>query len=321
MATESTETKPEEPKSLLEKLGAALPVGLTALATVFAGMSTGALQQAMYWKSQAAQDQSRATNQWSYAGFKRDRALIMQTAAAQLRAACGYLVPSFSSAALPPIKTKPEDENAEKARKEQEEAQGKALEWLQKKSVPPVSLPEITNEQILKLKKAIASREPETEQVKLASKIKRGDIDKVLDEAEKRTEQYDREWSPVLAAATAITNFEDGEKGDAAARMRTAKQAVGYDLEERRYRAESRLNQEIGTLYEIRVKFSSSESDRHRHRSENFFFAMLAAQVGATISALSLARKTKGLLWILASAIGLISIGIGLSVFLEAWLS
>ena len=70
--------KPEAPRSLLEKIGAALPVGLTALATAFAGMSTGALQQAMYWKSQAAQDQSCATNQWSYAGFKRDRALVMQ---------------------------------------------------------------------------------------------------------------------------------------------------------------------------------------------------------------------------------------------------
>src|SRR5690242_6950540 len=92
------ETAPpaDEPKSLLDKLGAALPVGLTALATVFAGMSTGALQQAMYWKSQAAQDQSRATNQWTLAGFKRDRALIMEAAAAQLRAASGYAAPKLS---------------------------------------------------------------------------------------------------------------------------------------------------------------------------------------------------------------------------------
>src|SRR5262245_5291280 len=78
------EAKPEEPKSLTEKIGAALPIGLTALATIFAGMSTGALQQAMYWKSQAAQDQARATNQWTLAGFKVDRSLVMQTSAAQL---------------------------------------------------------------------------------------------------------------------------------------------------------------------------------------------------------------------------------------------
>ena len=29
------ETKPEEPKGLIAKLGAALPIGLTAIATVF----------------------------------------------------------------------------------------------------------------------------------------------------------------------------------------------------------------------------------------------------------------------------------------------
>src|SRR3954463_14742912 len=86
----------DEPKSLLDKLGAALPVGLTALATVFAGLSTGALQQAMYWKSQSAQDQAKATNQWTLAGFKRDRALVMQTTAAQLRAMSGYSLASFS---------------------------------------------------------------------------------------------------------------------------------------------------------------------------------------------------------------------------------
>src|SRR5580698_8329906 len=112
-----SETKPEAPKGLLDKVGAALPVGLTAIATVFAGMSTGALQQAMYWKSQAAQDQSRAADQWSFAGFKRDRALIMQTSAAQLRATAGYVSPNF-----PPATSFTDD----KRKKEMEEA----LIWL-----------------------------------------------------------------------------------------------------------------------------------------------------------------------------------------------
>ena len=44
------ETRVEAPKGWIEKVGAALPIGLTALATVFAGMSTGALQQAMFWR-------------------------------------------------------------------------------------------------------------------------------------------------------------------------------------------------------------------------------------------------------------------------------
>src|SRR5437588_13091771 len=80
----------EEPQGLLDKLGAALPIALTAIATVFAGMSTSELQQAMFWRSAAAQDQAKATNQWTLAGFKRDRSLLMQSTAAMLRAQAGY---------------------------------------------------------------------------------------------------------------------------------------------------------------------------------------------------------------------------------------
>jgi hypothetical protein len=309
------EAKPEPPKGLFEKIGAALPVGMTALATVFAGMSTGALQQAMYWKSQAAQDQSRATNQWSLAGFKRDRALIMQTVAAQLRALSGYASPNFSPSALPSVKFKPEESNAEQKRKELTEAQAKALEWLQKKSVPPSSLPPITDEAIIALRDGIDKREPESELLKLARKIKHHDINAALDDAEKKTKEYDDEWSPIIGAAAEIASYADGGKTDKD--TRTARQAAGYDLEEKRYRAESRLNQGIGYLYEIRVKVSSAESDKHRRKSELFFYAMLAAQIGATISALSLARKTKSLLWVFAAMIGLASLGIGAYVFLE----
>ena len=94
------ETKPEEPKGLIAKLGAALPIGLTAIATVFAGMSTGELQKAMYWKSQAAQDQSKATNQWTLAGFKVDRSLIMQTTAAQMAATAGHPANPFAATVI-----------------------------------------------------------------------------------------------------------------------------------------------------------------------------------------------------------------------------
>ena len=97
-AANADDKKPDEPKSLIEKAGAALPVALTALAAVFGSMSNGALQEAMYWKSQAAQDQAKSTSQWSLAGFKRDRSLVMQTTAAQLRAAAGYAPAAFDAA-------------------------------------------------------------------------------------------------------------------------------------------------------------------------------------------------------------------------------
>jgi hypothetical protein len=308
-AAPTTATPPEPPKGLLEKLGAALPIGLTALATVFAGMSTGALQQAMYWKSQAAQDQSKATNQWTLAGFKRDRALVMQAAAAQLRAASGYAPAAF--AAKP---TSPGDAGADKKARDRDEAVG----WLTdpKAGPPPVKLPEVTDPNIVALREAIEKREPEAELLRLAGKVKHDAIDRAVDEAEKAGAQVDADWEPIVKAAAGLVRDQTAVRpGDPDAAKKataaTAAQATGFELEERRYRAESRLNQGIGFLYEIRVKTSSAESDKHRRKSETLFIAMLVAQIGGVTSSLALARKHKSALWLFAGMVGLAALGVG----------
>lgn len=95
-----------------------------------------------------------------------------------------------------------------------------------------------------------------------------------------------------------------------------AAQAAAYDVDRRRYRAESSLNFWVGYLYEVRVAVSTAESDRHRHRSENFFYAMLAAQLGAVVSSLALARKHKSALWLLAGLAGLVAVSFGGYVYL-----
>ena len=163
----SAEPKREEPKSLLDKIGPGVAVGLTALAAVFGSMSAAALQQAMYWKSQAAQDQSKSTNQWTLAGFKRDRALMMQAAAAQLRAQSDYRPASF-----------PQSPSGD-------ETQRKALGWLteskgDKAGPPRVNLPEITDPAIKDLRDAIEKREPEAEQLAKAAKVDLNAINKAI---------------------------------------------------------------------------------------------------------------------------------------------
>jgi hypothetical protein len=178
-----------------------------------------------------------------------------------------------------------------------------------------VKLPEITDENIKALRDAIEKRDPEAELGRLASKVSHAAINKAIDDAEKANELIDKEWSPIIDAANALATSTDGGKIDAA--TRTARQAAGFELEQRRYRAESRLNQGIGFLYEIRVKVSSAESDKHRRKSQHFFYAMLAAQIAATVSALALARRTKSSLWFFAGLIGLVSLGIGGYVMLE----
>ncbi len=310
MSTDPTPTsadapKPEEsPKNFLDKLGAALPIALTALATVFASMSNGALQEAMYWKSQAAQDQSRSTNQWSLAGFKRDRALIMQATAAQLRATSGYAEPRFDP---------PKDVSGPEAEK--------ALAWLnepkpEKGGLPAVKLPEVEDETIKHLREAIEKREPERDLLKLAGRVPLAKITKAIDDAEKYTEQVDKEWKPTMKVATAWVTGQLAFKRDdpdaaKKATNATAAQASGFELEERRYRAESQLNQGIAFLYEIRTKVSAAESDKFRKKSDYLSYAMLVAQIGAVASSLALARKQKSALWLFAAMIGVVAIGVG----------
>ncbi len=297
------EARPEEKKGLIEKLGAALPIGLTALATIFAGMSTGALQQAMFWRSAAAQDQAKATNQWTLAGFKRDRSLLAQGTAAQLRATAGYATPVFpvSASASPELQ--------------------QALAWLAGNGPPPVALPKVEDQAVLNLMEAIRKREPEAELLKKAAKVKAAAINEAIDRTEKSNEEIDAAWDGTIKAAAIVVGSMSRISSDADRAKQvvqaTAAQAAGFELEQRRYRAEATLNQAIGLLYEVRVKVSTAESDRHREKSKLFFYAMLAAQIGAVISSLALARKTQSALWVFASLIGLVSLGFGAYVFLE----
>ncbi len=280
----------ESSKSLFERAGAALPIALTALATAFAGMSTSELQRAMFWRSYAAQDQAKATSQWTFAGFKRDRSLICQTAAAQLRATAGNPLNPFLEMQVAG-------------------ADAKAIEWLAGKGPPTVKLPVVTDGNLQKLLADIQARVSEADLIRQAGKIPAETINTSLDVAEQAAEQIDQDWRPTMKAAAQLAAEAGHEKAAAA-------QAAGFELEKRRYGIESGLNQGIGYLYEARVKVSSAESGKHERKSQNFFYAMLAAQIGATIAALALARQKKSVLWAVAGGTGLVALVIGATVFL-----
>ena len=143
-----------------------------------------------------------------------------------------------------------------------------------------MKLPAVTDENLRKLLADIQSRVPEAELLRQAGKIPAAVINAALEDAEKAVEQIDLEWDPTVTAAAKLSAAASKETA-------TAAQAAGFELEQRRYGIESRLNQGIGYLYEARVKVSSAESAKHERKSQNFFYAMLAAQVGATVAALA----------------------------------
>ena len=96
------------------------------------------------------------------------------------------------------------------------------------------------------------------------------------------------------AAAVARTGSALKSAGDELANDFKAAQLV-YDS--RRYEREARYNQAVAGLYELDVRKASLESDRHRVRSTNFFYAMLAAQGGVTIATFSIAMRRRSVLW------------------------
>ena len=92
--------------------------------------------------------------------------------------------------------------------------------------------------------------------------------------------------------------------------------AARRDFTARRYEREARDNQEIAGVYEIQVRKSSWESERHRKRSQLFFLGMLIAQAGVTIATFSLALRQRNILWVLATAAGLAAISFSAYVYL-----
>lgn len=293
----------EQPKSLFEKIGAALPIALTAIATTFAGMSTSELSYAMYWRSAAAQDQAKANDQWSLAGFKRDRSLIVQSAAVQLRAVAGYR-------SLPPMSHGDDEQKL-------------AVEWLNGKGPPPAKLPEISDPDISKVLEAIRERGGEKEILVRARRVNRGKLDDTIAAAEAEIAQVEKDWDPVLKQLDGLVQQSLGKvataNDDARPKVATdasVAQAARFEVDYRRYRAEATLNQGVGFLYEVRVKTSTVTSERHRERSQNFFYAMLAAQIGATVSALGLARRNRSVLWLIAGLAGVVAVSFGVYVYL-----
>jgi hypothetical protein len=282
MPDETTADPPK--KSRFERLGPALPVGLAAIATAFAGMSSSEMARAMFWRSAAAQDQAKATSQWTLSGFKKDRALVCTAAAATLRATNGAPLPEKFG----------DDESSEAAR------------WLRGQGPPDFRLPAPADPRIAEVRDGIERKLPEDELVALAAGVSMSSINDAINTAETANDRNDQEWEAVLREADRIARGVSPV---------VVGQAARFELDARRYQREVRLNQQLSLLYEVRVRVTTAESERHRKRSGNFFYAMLVGQVGATGSSLALGRQRRSALWTIAGISGLVAVGFGGSVY------
>src|SRR5262249_5715135 len=77
-ATPSSD-QPEAPRTLWDHVLTSTPIVMTVLATLLAGLSSSEMTQAQYFRSRAAQDQSKAGDQWGFFQAKRLRETILRT--------------------------------------------------------------------------------------------------------------------------------------------------------------------------------------------------------------------------------------------------
>jgi hypothetical protein len=108
-----------------------------------------------------------------------------------------------------------------------------------------------------------------------------------------------------VRTATAGLGRTAGNFQETASRLSRDFLAAQDNFTAQRYEQEARANEEAAALYEVQVRKSGIDSERHRTRSKHFFYGMLAAQAGVTISSFALAVRYRSLLWGFASVAGI----------------
>lgn len=161
---------------------------------------------------------------------------------------------------------------------------------------------------------AITSSKAETEVAPLIAQMKDKTVNDALRAAQDRAQVFDSATRPVNETIDLIENQltrqptgPQANRDFIAARLRYT--ALRYD-------AEARLNQTIANIFEVQVRKSNLEAERHHKRSQRFFYGMLGAQMAVIISAFSLAARKRSLLWSLAAAAGAAAISFAIYVYL-----
>jgi hypothetical protein len=316
-----------KPKGTWGMVLTATPIALTALATAFAGLSTSEMTQAMYHRSLAAQHQSRAGDQWAFFQAKRIRGNGLESSLEVVQA-LGHPDP-FDASKVEAALSRLQAALPESKQKALADARNRlnTVGMSTKFDLPTIDftpLPDPAVRQAYEgVIQAISRRAPETETTGLVAELRPETIDEAIRQAEDDADRFDKACEPVAEAIKQLkavfkelgvvvqplrgVSGPNGEVVSAFDQLDASFRAAVMDYDGRRYRQEAAFNRRAAEAYEVRVRRSGVESDRHRERSKRFFYSMLLAQVGVTVSSLALARAQRSLLWLLAAAAGVVA--------------
>ncbi|HEX2861924.1 MAG TPA: DUF4337 family protein [Lacunisphaera sp.] len=302
MSTRIPDTlKADLPPSKWGKVLGATPVIMTVVATLLAGLSNGEMTKAQYARALAAQQQSKAGDQWAFFQAKRLRSAIQSGTLDVLqftddvRPVDGEALRAFA-AELP---------NAAAAQH--------ALTFLVSARLPDAAPPTPPDPAMRAVLEAIESGLPDTELIPRLNAAKPELVSFALNTARAEVLAFDERLQSVIADGDRLGAAIEAS-GSASLRRDFARLRLNYST--MRYDAEAGLNRAVANLLEIQVRQSNLTAERHHRRSQRFFYGLLAAQTAVIIATFAIAARQRNLLWSLAAAAGLGAITFAAYVFL-----
>jgi hypothetical protein len=283
--------KSDLPQTTWGKILTATPVVMAVIATMLAGLASSEMTKAQYDRSLAAQQQSKAGDQWSFFQAKRLRGSMQRSTLDVLQSVATVrpLTADVLGATLAEVKAALADG-----------------------VLPQPPAASALDENVKAALEALEASKPEAEITDVLAKVKDETLAATLLAARERANAYDALLKPVNAGIDQLEKSLVSSGAEAARDFTVARARYAAS----RYDTEARLNQAIASLLELQVRKNNISAERHHARSQKFFYGMLAAQAGVIISTFSLAARKRSMLWSLAAVAGLAAVMFSLYVYL-----
>jgi hypothetical protein len=299
-----TEIKETLPPSLWGKVLGMTPVVMAVIATLLAGLSSSEMTKAQYDRSLAAQQQSKAGDQWGFFQAKRLRGAIQSGSLDVLQLttpARAIDAPGLHALAA----TLPNPEPSEKA-----------LGFLLAGRLPEPPAAPVLSPKVKAALEAIENSTPEPELSRLLQVPTTDEVAAALRAAQDTARAFDAVMQPIVNGGDALGDLLE-PAGNGRPELIRDFATLRLRYSSLRYDAEARYNQKIASLYELQVRQSNLSAERHRRRSERFFYGMLGAQAAVIIATLAMAARQRSLLWSLAALAGMAALFFAASVYLS----
>jgi hypothetical protein len=327
------ELKSDIPQTSFGKLLTATPVIMAVISTMLAGLASSEMTRAQYDRALAAQQQSKAGDQWSFFQAKRLRGAIQRNTADLMQSTVE--VRPLDGATLKQAVEQlsafqgPAERQGEAAKLRTEltglldSPEGaRALDFLQKSELPAGGALETPPPNVKAALEAMENLRSDGEIALLLAAVDLKALDAAVAAARDRALGFDAATRSINQAVDRLDQHMSrltallGLANPAVASATREFTAARLRYASLRYEVEARLNQAIAALYELQVRKSNISAERHHRRSQQFFFGMLGAQTGVIIATFAMAARKRNVLWALAAGAGLLAIGFAVYVYL-----